>query len=107
MTHTRLGFRASFRDAKTAVGPDRTSGYQGEFPPRASVIPSDFLKAMNRLGVRGPTLPLIFPRISSPFSFLAFLGSPLFSTNQAKVFFFAGVLIPAKLCQSDWKSPDL
>ena len=25
-----------------------------------------------------------FPRISSPFSFFAFLGSPLFSTNQAK-----------------------
>ena len=38
----------------------------------------------------------IFPRISSPFSFFAFLGSPLFSTNQAKSILFAGVLIPAK-----------
>ena len=37
-----------------------------------------------------------FPRISSPFCFFAFLGFPLFSTNQAKNIFFAGVLIPAK-----------
>ena len=42
--------------------------------------------------------PLYFPRISSSFYFFAFLGFPLFSTNQAKnvLFFFAGVLIPAK-----------
>ena len=34
-----------------------------------------------------PTEHLFFPRISSPFSFFAFLGSPLFSTNQAYKFF--------------------
>ena len=44
---------------------------------------------------RGFGISFIFPRISSPFCFFAFLGSPLFSTNQAKQFFFAGVLIPA------------
>ena len=32
--------------------------------------------------------PHNFPRISSPFSFFAFLACPLFSTNQANQFFF-------------------
>ena len=40
--------------------------------------------------------PQSFPRISSPVSFVAFLGFPLFSTSQAKPIFAAGVLIPAK-----------
>ena len=39
---------------------------------------------------------MFFPRISSPFCFVAFLGFPLLSTNQAKQYVFAGVLIPAK-----------
>ena len=40
--------------------------------------------------------PFYFPGINFPFSFFAFLGFPLFSTNQAKKIFFDGVLIPAR-----------
>ena len=44
------------------------------------------------------TRPFCFPRISCPFSFFAFLWSPLFSTNRAKeTFIFAGApIFPAK-----------
>ena len=38
---------------------------------------------------------LFFPRIRSPFYVFAFLGSPVFSTKQAKQYLFAGVLIAA------------
>ena len=43
-----------------------------------------------------------------PFFFFAFLGSPLFSSSQAKTIFFAGFLIPAKtrgLNQAGSKGP--
>ena len=49
-----------------------------------------------------------FPRISSPFYFLAFLGSLCFSTNQANtIYVFAGVLIPAKKKRSSRKQKQL
>ena len=46
-----------------------------------------------------------FPRTSSFFvlvMLLAFLGSPLFSTNQAKLFFLAGVPVPAKFWKQNY-----
>ena len=47
-------------------------------------------------------LRFFFPGISSPFSFFSFLGSPLFSTNQAKRYMFCWGPNSSQVFWGDW-----